>query len=177
MPEAIAYLNGRLLPVREASLPIDDAGFVVGATVTEQLRTFAGRLFRLPKHLARLEHSLAVCGLDPGLSSGEFAHIAEELVAHNHPLLAAGDDLGLAIFVTPGTYAALACGRKSVPTVGLHTFPLAFGLWAGAYARGVSLVTTAIEQVPPQCWPAELKCRSRMHYFLADSAAAAKEPG
>src|SRR5205807_1582292 len=145
-------------------------GFVLGATVTEQLRTFHGRLFRTARHLERLRHSLDVCGIDPPIDMAEFGRIAEELVARNHPLLAPGDDLGLAIFVTPGAYAALA-GRESPPTVGLHTFPLAFSRWAKSYRGGVALVTTSIEQVPPQCWPAELKCRSRMHYYLADKQA------
>jgi branched-chain amino acid aminotransferase len=176
MTEAVAYLNGHILQARLATLPIDDAGFVLGATVTEQLRTFHGRLFRTARHLERLRHSLDICGIDPPIDTAEFGRIAEELVARNHPLFAPGEDLGLVIFVTPGAYAALA-GRESPPTVGLHTFPLAFGRWAKGYRDGAALVTTSIEQVPPQCWPAELKCRSRMHYYLADQQAAATEPG
>ena len=177
MSEPVAYLNGRILPAHLAALPIDDAGFVLGAAVTEQLRTFGGRLFRVERHLARLRHSLEICGIDPGLPLAEFGRIGEDLVARNHPLLAPEDDLGLSIFVTPGPQAALSGGRQASPTVGLHTFPLAFDLWAARYAEGVSLVTTVIQQVPAECWPPELKCRSRMHYFLADAQAAAKEPG
>jgi branched-chain amino acid aminotransferase len=176
MTEAVAYLNGRFLPASQATLPIDDAGFVMGATVTEQLRTFKGRLFRTERHLERLRHSLDICGIKPPIEVAEFGRIADELAARNHPLISSGDDLGLSIFVTPGAYPAIA-GRESPPTVGLHTFPLAFSRWAKGYRDGVSLVTTSIQQVPPQCWPAELKCRSRMHYFLADKEANAKEPG
>ncbi len=176
MTEPVAYLNGEFLPAHRAALPIDDAGFVLGATVTEQLRTFRGRLFRTARHSERLRHSLDICGIEPPIDIAEFGHITDELVARNHPLLAPGDDLGLVIFVTPGAYPALA-GRETPPTVGLHTFPLAFNRWARAYRDGASLVTTSIQQVPPQCWPAELKCRSRMHYFLADKEANAKEPG
>jgi hypothetical protein len=36
----LAYLNGRLLPQDEARLPVHDAGFVMGATVTDLCRTF-----------------------------------------------------------------------------------------------------------------------------------------
>src|SRR5580692_12685910 len=127
MPQPIAFLNAKILPAQEATLPIDDAGFALGATVTEQLRTFGGRLFRLDRHLGRLSKSLDICSLDPGLTRDDFSRIAQKLVAHNHPLLAPGDDLGLCIFVTPGPYAALSAGRSGGPTVGLHTFPLAFG--------------------------------------------------
>jgi branched-subunit amino acid aminotransferase/4-amino-4-deoxychorismate lyase len=177
MVQPIAFLNGKTLPAREATLPIDDAGFVLGATVTEQLRTFGGRLFRLDRHLERLTKSLDICGLHPGLTRDDFGRIAQSLVEHNHPLLERGDDLGLCIFVTPGPYAGLSSGRQGGATVGLHTFPLAFGLWAARYAEGVSLVVTPVEQVSSHCWPAELKCRSRMHYYLADRQAAAIERG
>ena len=177
MPEAIAFLNGRTVPAHEAAIPIDDAGFVLGATVTEQLRTFGGRLFRTDRHLERLANSLAICGIDAGLTRDDFSRVAQSLVEHNHPLLQPGDDLGLCIFVTPGPYMPISAGRRGGATVGLHTFPLAFELWAARYGEGVSLVVTPIEQVSPHCWPAELKCRSRMHYFLADRHAEAIEHG
>jgi branched-chain amino acid aminotransferase len=45
------------------------------------------------------------------------------------------------------------------------------------YDEGQTLVTTSVRQVPSECWPAELKCRSRMHYYLADHEARVKEPG
>jgi branched-subunit amino acid aminotransferase/4-amino-4-deoxychorismate lyase len=176
MHESLAYLNGRLLPAREATIPLSDAGFVLGATISEQLRTFAGRLFRLPRHLARLRRSLEIVGLANQIDLPELARAAEAVVAHNHGLLSAGDDLGLAMLVTPGPYRTLAPDNRSGATVCLHTYPLPFQLWAGAYEKGASLVTTHIEQVPSHCWPSELKCRSRMHYYLADRAAAEIEP-
>jgi branched-subunit amino acid aminotransferase/4-amino-4-deoxychorismate lyase len=176
MTEPVAYLNGQFLPAHQAALPIDDAGFVLGATVTEQLRTFHGQLFRTARHLERLRHSLEICGIEPPIDIAEFGRVAAELAARNYPLLDPGDDLGLVMFVTPGAYPALA-GRETPPTVGLHTFPLAFNRWARACRDGASLVTTSIQQVPSQCWPAELKCRSRMHYYLADKEANVKEPG
>jgi branched-subunit amino acid aminotransferase/4-amino-4-deoxychorismate lyase len=144
--------------------------------VAEQLRTFGGRLFRLEDHIERLFHSLGIVSVDPGHSRDRLLEIAEQLVAANHPLLAEGDDLGLAMFVTPGDYPAMTSGAPSGATVCLHTFPLRFELWAEKYERGQSLATTDFEQVPPTCWPAELKCRSRMHYYLADRQAALRYP-
>jgi branched-chain amino acid aminotransferase len=172
-----AYLNGRFLPASSASLSLCDAGFVLGAAVAERVRTFAGKLFRLDDHLARLEHSLKIIGVDPGMAREEMARIARKLVARNHPLLASGDDLGLTMFVTPGAYPADASGGPAEPTIGLHTDPLAFRLWADKYRTGQALVTTGVEQVPASSWPRSLKGRSRMHYYLADRQAAVIEPG
>ena len=170
--EPLAYLNGKYLPASQASVSVTDAGFVQGVTVAEQLRTFRGRLFRLEQHLQRLARSLQIVGIDPGVQLATIAETAQRLVAHNHALLDQDDDLGLSIFITPGTYATFRPQKASFsPMVGLHTYPLPFYQWADKYEKGQSLLVTSVRQVPSVCWPAELKCRSRMHYYLADRRA------
>ena len=176
MSEPLAYLNGRFVPECSASIPLYDAGFVLGTTITEQVRTFRGQLFRLDAHLGRLQRSLEIVGVDPGVSQRDLGAIAEDLVLRNHALVADGDDLGLAMFVTPGPYPTLAAGRRSGPTVCMHTYPLPFGLWAKSYEQGETLVTPDVRQVSPRSWPRELKCRSRMHYWLADRQARDVDP-
>jgi len=177
--EPVAYFNGQFVPQSAARLAINDAGFILGATVSEQLRTFGGRVFRLQEHLDRFAHSLAVVGITLSQSCAELAAAAAELVARNHPLLAAGDDLGVSLFATPGPYATLA-GRGAQttgPTLGMHTYPLPFQLWRDKYRTGESLATPQIRQVPAECWPVDIKCRSRMHYYLADKEAQRVQPG
>ncbi len=177
----LAYLNGKLIPAAQAVVPVSDAGFVQGTTVAEQLRTFGGRLFRLEQHLHRLAASLEIVGVDPGLSLAELAEAAHELVRHNHALLAPGDDLGLSMFVTPGPYPAMAASTAAAevrgPLVCMHTYPLPFHVWAEKYVRGQMLTVTDVDQVPSTCWPPALKCRSRMHYYLADRQAAQLQSG
>lgn len=170
-----AWLNGSWLDAERLSVPVTDTGFMQGVTVAEQVRTFRGELFRLDAHLARLAHSLEVVSVDPRFSLTDLAEQAVALVRYNHRLLADGDDLGLSIFVTPGAYPAF--GEPSGPIVAMHTYRLPFGLWAAKYRRGQAMRTVSIRQVPAACWPVELKCRSRMHYYLADREAAALEPG
>ncbi|NQU19918.1 MAG: aminotransferase class IV [Candidatus Nealsonbacteria bacterium] len=177
MDEPQAYLNGQWIPASAAAVSVGDAGFILGATVAEQVRTFVGETFRLHDHLGRMRQSLDIVGIDPEMSTDEMVRIARELVARNHRLLADGDDLGLSIFVTPGIYPSYAAVPPAGSTVCLHTYPLPFQLWAEKYRTGQSLVTTDVEQVSDRSWPAGLKCRSRMHYFLADRRAADIEAG
>ncbi len=176
MSQPLAFLNGQLIPASQAMLPVYDGGFVQGTTVAEQLRTFGGKLFRLEDHVDRLFHSLSVVGIDLEITRAGFIETAETLVRHNYPMLAAGDDLGLAMFVTPGPYPAMV-RQSGEATVCLHSFPLQFGHWAAKYATGERLATTDVRQVPEDCWPPDLKCRSRMHYYLADRAARRIHPG
>jgi branched-chain amino acid aminotransferase len=177
MKEPLAYLNGQLVPASAATISPVDAGFVLGAAVAEQLRTFGGRIFHLDDHLARLARSLAVVGVGVSMPPASLGEMAVELAARNRALLHPDDDVGVAIIVTPGLYAGYGALGTSSPTVCLHTYPLPFDRWADKYRTGQALVTTDVRQVPPDCWPAELKCRSRMHYFLADRKAAALDPG
>ena len=175
--DEIAWLDGRIVPRADLVLPVGDAGFVLGATVTEQLRTFAGRLFQPEWHAERFSNSLAIAGIEPAWPAAEVFAAAAEIARHNHDIGEPRDDLGVIVFATPGDLPAQHGGRGSPPRVAIHTFPLAFPLWARAYAEGVALRSVPVAQVPGESWPMALKCRSRMHYHLADRAAAALEPG
>jgi branched-subunit amino acid aminotransferase/4-amino-4-deoxychorismate lyase len=50
----IAWQDGKVLPRDQLSIAPSDAGFVLGATVTEQLRTFRGEIFLPDNHAIRL---------------------------------------------------------------------------------------------------------------------------
>jgi len=174
---AQAYLNGQWIDAAQAAIPVWDAGLVLGATLSEQLRSFGGKLFELDKHLERLSRSLELVGIPLPEPAEAIAAIATRLLEQNLAGLPGGTDLGMAILVTPGPYGTLAAGSAAGPTLCLHTYPLPFALWANQYTHGQSLVVTDVRQVPVDCWPREIKCRSRMHYFLADREAARAEPG
>ncbi|MCK6588178.1 MAG: aminotransferase class IV [Polyangiaceae bacterium] len=58
MPD-LAYVNGRVTPVEDAVVSIDDRGFVFGDAVYEALRVYGGKPFALDRHQKRLQRSLA----------------------------------------------------------------------------------------------------------------------
>ena len=180
MAEPIVYLNHEMVPATQAHLKIYDMGVVLGATVTEMVRTFHHRLFRLDEHLARLARSLRYVRLDIGRTMEEFAAALDELVQHNAKLLSAKDDLGLVIFVTAGEVAAYvgtsSMTARATPTVCAHTFPLPFTSWAEQMQNGAHVVTPSIRHVPPQCVDPKMKYRSRMHYYLAGKEAELVDP-
>ena len=171
MKKLVAYLNGEWVDDDRLAVDVGDLGFLLGATVTERLRTFHGQVFRLDAHLARMRRSLAVLDLDADGILAQVAAAVPELVERNRAHLDADDDWAISVFATPGR------PDTRTPTVCVHGFPLPFCQWADEYERGLSVVVSQVRQVPPNCWPSELKCRSRMHYYLADLRAAADQPG
>lgn len=54
----IVYLNGRYLPKEQATISVDDRGFLFADGVYEVVRSYRGRLFQFPAHMQRLEHGL-----------------------------------------------------------------------------------------------------------------------
>ncbi|MAZ95628.1 MAG: hypothetical protein CMJ73_06330 [Planctomycetaceae bacterium] len=170
---SLTYHNGSLLPSTDVQLPLSDLGFMMGVTVSERLRTFSGRLFRLPEHMDRLRQSLAWIGLEPPESIEELIEAAENLASNNHALIDPADDLGMYILVTPGTVNQ----DPARPTVIIGTAPLDFSCWKETYREGKKLVTSQHRQIPASSWHPHLKCRSRMHYYLADQEAERREPG
>ena len=55
----MVFLNGRFLPIEEATVPVLDRGFIFGDGVYELVPVYSRVPFRLDEHLARLERSLA----------------------------------------------------------------------------------------------------------------------
>jgi branched-subunit amino acid aminotransferase/4-amino-4-deoxychorismate lyase len=166
-----AYYNGEWIPSDTLRIGLDDLGFLLGATVTERVRTFGGAIFRLEGHMRRLHRSLEIVGLEADAIVNQVTDAIVEFVRRNGRQIDKQDDWSIVAFATPG----LAGGGR--PTVCVHGYPLQFQLWAEQFERGVSVAVSDIRQIPPDSLPPELKCRSRMHFYLADRQAAQRQPG
>jgi len=57
MPE-LAYLNGKILPISETYVPVEDRGYQFGDAVYEFIASYNGKMFCMKEHLDRLQHSM-----------------------------------------------------------------------------------------------------------------------
>lgn len=73
----LAYVNGRITPLDEAVISINDRGMQFADSVYEALRVYGGKPFHLEDHLVRLERSL--CGLRMGATRPELG--LEDIIA------------------------------------------------------------------------------------------------
>jgi branched-subunit amino acid aminotransferase/4-amino-4-deoxychorismate lyase len=175
----LAYLDAQLIPASQLALPVFDAGVVLGASVTEMVRTFNHRIYRLQDHLARLAEGLRMSSIPAEPSIEELGRRALDLVRRNGALLPPSDELAINIFVTAGhlaTYRRMAQAVRKRSTAIVHTFPLDCSLYAARMREGAHLVTVSVPQLPDACIPPTLKCRSRMHYWLAEQEARRTDP-
>jgi D-alanine transaminase len=79
----IAYVNGRYLPQREASVNIEDRGYQFADGVYEVVHLHAGRPIDEDRHLDRLDRSLREMRLRPPMGRDALCHVLREVARRN----------------------------------------------------------------------------------------------
>ena len=173
MNAPLAYFGGRFLPFHEAGLPLHDAGFVSGATVVDNARTYSRKLFRWADHLARFRRDCGTCFVPLEATDAELTEAAEVLVANNAQLLPASGELHLVTFATPGPLGFYAGDSANGPaTLGMVTYPLPVARYRPFFTDGATLAVAG--QAAPRTdaiLPPTVKHRSRMYWHVADHKA------
>lgn len=136
MSEAVVLLNGDLLPLSEARIPVLDRGFIFGDGIYEVIPMYNGKPFRGAQHLARLARSLAAIGiLNPHTESEWLAQIDRVVQANGM------SDQMIYMQVTRGVARrAHAFPKEVTPTVLIMTNPMALPP-AASVEQGVACVT------------------------------------
>jgi D-alanine transaminase len=93
----IAFVNGRFLPLDQATIHIEDRGFQFADSVYEVIACLGGNFLDLMPHLQRLEHSCHEIGIHLPCSLDELEKLVQQLYAKN-----ALDDAAVYIQVTRG---------------------------------------------------------------------------
>jgi D-alanine transaminase len=79
----IAYVNGRYLPQREASVNIEDRGYQFADGIYEVVHLYEGRLIDEDLHLNRLQRSLREIRLPDPMSRAALRHVLHEVARRN----------------------------------------------------------------------------------------------
>jgi len=171
MKEPFAYLKGEFVPASQCVLPVYDLGIVLGAAVTDFLRTFDQQPYRMEDHVQRFYRSCKYARIKPQVDMDETMAISKKLLAENGALVP-GQELGLVYYITAGenTVYAGAAGmpEEFTPSYVQHTFPLRFHLWRDVFLEGVHCVTPAPRHWPPQCLSSKIKNRNRLHMWIGE---------
>jgi D-alanine transaminase len=77
---ALLYLNGEIVDERDASISVNDRGFVFADGIYEVIRVFDGQPFELDRHIDRLERSAAALRLQLDPTAEAIGQIAQELL-------------------------------------------------------------------------------------------------
>ena len=137
----ICYLNGKYLPIEEATIPVLDRGFIYGDGVYELIPVYRRRPYRVAEHLARLQYSLDRIRLANPHTDAEWRDIVAGVIERQ-----SFDDQGVYFQVTRGVAKRDHTFPKGVPaTVFMMSNPLATPS-AEVVANGVACVTAIDER-------------------------------
>jgi len=93
----MVFLNGEILPIEQAKIPVLDRGFIFGDGIYELVPVYSRVPFRLDEHLNRLERSLREVRIRNPYSRAEWRDVIQRLIAAQ-PF----EDQGLYFQVTRG---------------------------------------------------------------------------
>ena len=114
------FLNGKMMPIEDASVPVLDRGFIFGDGVYELVPVYSRVPFRLDEHLARLERSLAETRIRNPYTRAQWRDIIYKVI-DAQPF----EDQGVYFQVTRGVAKRdHAFPRNAEPTVFMMSNPL-----------------------------------------------------
>ena len=148
-----------LLEASRLSLPLSDLGAMHGAILVERIRSFGQQLLDLQPHLARLGRGMDLLGLDSNLFLRQLEASIAEMLAKSQALLKDQSDASLCVVVTPGDFFS---GKQIHGFV--HWLPIPWRKLAHWYQFGTTLVRVQYASGAGECWPSNIKSRSRLNY-------------
>jgi len=158
----LCWLDGRIMPVAEARIPVLDHGLLYGDGVFEGIRFYRSRPFQLAAHLDRLEDSARAIALELPRKTSEMATIIGELVeAYGKP------DGYIRLIVSRGVgplgIDPAPCGKPTLIVI-------ADGLTLVSDAirqRGASLIIAATRRLPADGLDPRIKSLNYLNHILA----------
>jgi branched-chain amino acid aminotransferase len=171
----VVNIDGVLVAPEAASVSVFDRGFLYGDSVYEVVRTYGGRPFELPAHLARLAHSAERIGLEPKWGAARTAAEIDRTLdaARNGD---APDAEGapwnvgeryVRVVMTRGAGAIGLDPALAVDPVALVIVQPLQGPPARAYLEGVKVAVVGVRRASPKAIDPSAKTGARLPNVLA----------
>lgn len=141
-------------------------GCMHGAFLVERMRTFAGKVSNTKPHLDRLERGCNLLGIPAQPFLRKFQAGLNILLDESRELIESQEDASLCIVVSPGDYFS-GPGFHAI----VHWLPIPWAMLSHWYQQGTTLVRVQYASGAGECWPSDIKARSRLNYFLSDREA------
>jgi branched-chain amino acid aminotransferase len=160
--DAVVWLDGRVVEIGEARIPVADHGLLYGDGIFEGIRVYHGRVFRLDRHLARFAAAARQIGLTlPGGSEAAREIVLATLRAYGHSeayarLIATRGEGALGVDPTTCTRPRLLCIADRV-----SIYP------EDKLRAGIDLVTVSVRRPPADVLDPRVKSLNYLNNALA----------
>ncbi|HWT72940.1 MAG TPA: D-amino acid aminotransferase [Oxalicibacterium sp.] len=85
MDDPLVFLNGAMMPLSQASIPVLDRGFIFGDGIYEVIPVYGRRMFRPEQHLQRFFNGIKAVRIANPYSKAQWLDLLNEVI-RNHPL-------------------------------------------------------------------------------------------
>ena len=156
------FLNDRFVPREEARISVFDHGFLYGDGVYETLRAYDGRIFMRDKHIARLNRSAELIGLNQPISEQDWPGLLREALTRNDLT-----DAYLRITISRGEgeigLDPALCPRPTVVVIAKPFRPYPPDL----FVRGADLVIVSVRRNLAEALSPQIKSLNCLNNILA----------
>jgi len=157
------FVDGAFYPADEARISVFDHGLLYGDGVFEGIRAYAGRVFRLDRHIDRLLSSARAIDLKVPWSRDDLSAAVVGALRRN------GLRDGYVRLVLTRGRGSLGIDPRSCTAgpsiiVIAEPFPALFG---DKYERGLQVVTSSVRRMPAQSLPPTVKSLNYLNNILA----------
>ncbi len=165
----MVYINGDIVPIREAKLSVFDRGFQYGDGVFEGLRCYDGRIYKLEEHVLRLFDSARAINIKIPLSHEEIKEAIKDTVRAN-----GFENAHIKPFVTRGYGWKLGLDPKnaSTPNIVIIARPTAESMY-GKAGSGLRLAVVSVRKTPASSMDPRVKSLNYLVNILARAEALA----
>ncbi|PKY08743.1 D-aminoacid aminotransferase-like PLP-dependent enzyme [Aspergillus campestris IBT 28561] len=144
--QGIAWVEGNLVPIAEARIPLLDQGFLHSDLTYDVPAVWDGRFFRLDDHLSRLESSCHKLHLKLPLPREQVKQILVDMIAKSGI-----QDAFVELIVTRGLQGVRGAKTKDLTNT-LYLFVVPY-LWVmepkEQHVGGSAIITRTVRRVPP----------------------------
>ena len=158
------FINGELLPRKEAKISVFDSGYLVGDGIWEALRLHHGVLVFLDNHLDRMWQSAATVGMKMGFSKEGLVENIWKTIKANDMY----DNVHVRVMVTrgfkktPSQDPRLTISGPNVVIIAEHKLAS-----PESQNKGITLFTSTIRRGSPDYLDPRLNCHSKLHEVQA----------
>lgn len=158
----IVYVNGRMLPKRDAVVSVYDHGLLYGDGVFEGIRIYRGRIFKCQGHVERLYRCAEQIHLKIPVSKSDMVQIMRDTIEIN------GLDEGYIRLVVSRGYGTLGLDPRRCPIPGVICIADQIRLYPEeAYRSGMKVIVAQRPKTPVACLDPRIKSLNYLNNILA----------
>jgi len=158
----LVYVNGEMVPMKEAKISVFDRGFQYGDGVFEGLRAYDGKIFKLREHTDRLFRSARAINIQMPITKEEFSEAVKRVVRENK-----FQDAHIKPQVTRGTAWKLGLDPRNTtaPNIVIPGRPIGKSMFEPD--KGFKLAAVSVRKIPAMCFDPRVKSLNYLANIMA----------